>query len=241
MRIAVDFPAPFSPTIAWIVPVRTVILIWSLARTLPNRLLMFRSSSIFALLLHRVGHFDLAGNDFLTCLIDGTDRFGRKQVLVVLVGCVADTIVIETVYVDSANRAAFHAIAHDLIHRIVDAFDHARQHVARLHPILVGIDSNDELQWASLSVLTVLFDCIERADPGVAGCGKNNVGSFFDLCAREFLPFHWIVPCGIGYTDVVRKNAYVGIDGMRTLFVSNFELVDQVNIHASQKPERAGF
>jgi len=33
MRIAVDLPAPFSPTMAWMVPGSTLILIRSLANT----------------------------------------------------------------------------------------------------------------------------------------------------------------------------------------------------------------
>src|SRR4051794_5642668 len=48
MRIAVDLPAPFSPTMAWIVPGSTFRLTRSLARTLPKRLVMFRSSIIGA-------------------------------------------------------------------------------------------------------------------------------------------------------------------------------------------------
>src|SRR5438093_10190571 len=126
MRIAVDLPAPFSPTIAWIVPVRTVILRRSLASTLPNRLLMLRSSSIFALLLHRVGYFDLSGNDFLTRFINRSDGLWRKQLFIVLIGSVANPFVIETVHVDSPDLSAFHTITHDLIDGIVNTFNHAR-------------------------------------------------------------------------------------------------------------------
>src|SRR5918998_432673 len=46
MRIAVDFPAPFSPTIAWIVPGSTRIETPSFASTSPKRFVMSRSSSI---------------------------------------------------------------------------------------------------------------------------------------------------------------------------------------------------
>src|SRR5438094_2541239 len=131
MRIAVDLPAPFSPTIAWMVPVRTLILRRSLASTCPNRLRMLRSSSIFALLLHGVGYFDLPGNDFLTRFINGSDDLWRKQVFVVLIGSVPNTFVVEAVHVDSPDLAAFHTITHDLIDRIVDALHHAREDVAR--------------------------------------------------------------------------------------------------------------
>src|SRR5918997_5091266 len=46
MRIAVDFPAPFSPTMAWIVPGSTRIETRSFASTSPKRFVMSRSSSI---------------------------------------------------------------------------------------------------------------------------------------------------------------------------------------------------
>src|SRR5207302_8581818 len=130
MRIAVDLPAPFSPTIAWIVPVRTVILTRSLASTLPNRLLMLRSSSIVALLLHCVGYFDLSGNDFLTRFINRSDSLWRKQIFVVLIGSITDPLVIETVHVDSAYPSALHTITHDLIYRIVNVLHYAGLKVA---------------------------------------------------------------------------------------------------------------
>src|SRR2546422_9263316 len=44
MRMSVDFPAPFSPTMAWISPVRTARLTPSLATTPGKRLVISRSS-----------------------------------------------------------------------------------------------------------------------------------------------------------------------------------------------------
>src|ERR1051326_369443 len=120
MRMAVDLPAPFSPTMAWIVPGRTVILTRSLASVFPNRLLMFRSSSILLLLFHRVGYFDLSGNDFSLCVVQDLNHLGRQQVLVVFVERISDAIIVETVDVCSAHGAAFDAVAHNLINRIVD-------------------------------------------------------------------------------------------------------------------------
>src|SRR3712207_6721316 len=46
MRIAVDFPAPFSPTMAWIVPGSTRMSMWSLASTSPKRLVIALNSSM---------------------------------------------------------------------------------------------------------------------------------------------------------------------------------------------------
>ena len=44
MFISVDLPAPFSPTIPWMVPAATLRLMSRLAWTAPKRLLMPRSS-----------------------------------------------------------------------------------------------------------------------------------------------------------------------------------------------------
>jgi hypothetical protein len=46
IRITVDFPAPFSPTIAWIVPFSTLIDTSLFATTLPKVLVTFLSSSM---------------------------------------------------------------------------------------------------------------------------------------------------------------------------------------------------
>src|SRR5690242_9233914 len=45
VRISVDLPAPFSPTMAWISPARTSMLMSSLATTPGNRLVIPRSST----------------------------------------------------------------------------------------------------------------------------------------------------------------------------------------------------
>ncbi len=44
--MAVDLPAPFSPTRAWIVPGSTLRLTWSLATTSPKRFVIPRNSII---------------------------------------------------------------------------------------------------------------------------------------------------------------------------------------------------
>src|ERR1041384_2257803 len=101
MRIAVDLPAPFSPTMAWIVPGLTTMLTLSLARTSPKRFVIFLSSSIRSLRAHRVGDFDLASDDLLLSFFGFLDRFGRDETLVVLIHRVADTIFVQTKNVNS--------------------------------------------------------------------------------------------------------------------------------------------
>ncbi len=57
--MAVDLPAPFSPTIAWIVPGFTARLTRSFASTSPKRLVMSRSS-IMIRGFGKAGYFAIA-------------------------------------------------------------------------------------------------------------------------------------------------------------------------------------
>src|SRR5215470_6563041 len=116
--MAVDFPAPFSPTTAWIVPPRTRILIRSLASTFPKCFVMFRSSSIQLLLLHRVRDFDLTADDALFGRFDGLNRCGGDQIFVVLVQGIANAFVFKTVNMDTADCPIIHTVLHDLVNRI---------------------------------------------------------------------------------------------------------------------------
>ena len=54
--MAVDLPAPFSPTMAWMVPGVTARLTRSFASTSPKRLVMSRSSSM----VRESGYFSIA-------------------------------------------------------------------------------------------------------------------------------------------------------------------------------------
>src|SRR5687767_7157749 len=123
MRIAVDLPAPFSPTSAWIVPGVTTRCRSSLARTPPKRLVM-PLSSIMALRRHRVGHGDLAGDDFSPRLLRLADGVGRQQIPVVFVDDVADAVAVEPEHMEAAGEAALDGVFHDVVHRRVDALDH---------------------------------------------------------------------------------------------------------------------
>src|SRR5215831_5046525 len=112
-------------------------LIRSFASTFPKRFVMFRSSSIKLLLLHRVRDFDLTADDALFGRFDGLNRCGGDQIFVVLVQGIADAFVLKTVYMDTADWPLVHTILHDLVNRIVDTLHHARQNEPGFDPVLV--------------------------------------------------------------------------------------------------------
>ncbi len=80
-------------------------LIRSLASTFPKRFVMFRSSSIQLLLLHRVRNFDLAVDDALFRRFDDFDDGRRDQIFVVVVQCVADALVLKAIDMDDRRSA----------------------------------------------------------------------------------------------------------------------------------------
>src|SRR5215813_10462287 len=161
----------------------------SLASTLPKRFVMFRSSSIPLLLLHRVRYFDLSGDDLLLCSFNGINGGFRNEVFVVFIERIPDTFILQAVNMNSANRPTFHAVLHDLIHSVIDALDHACEYVAGLDPVLIGVHTDDESPCSPLIVFTHLLDGIECAKTGIAGRSENHIRAFLDLRARQFLAF----------------------------------------------------
>src|SRR5215467_6881171 len=106
------------------VPVWTAMVTRSLARTLPNRFVMFRNSSIQLSLLHRVGNLDLTADNFLPCCFDGLDCCRRDQIFVVLIDGIADAVVLKAVSVNTANGAVLDTISNNLVDGVIDALDH---------------------------------------------------------------------------------------------------------------------
>src|SRR6187549_3375556 len=214
--MAVDLPAPFSPTMAWIVPGSTRRLTRSLATTSPKRLVILRSSIMGAARSwgrgrHGVGHLDLAADDLLPGGLDLPDHLRGDQLRVVLVDRVADAVVVEAVHVDAALEAVADPVAHDLVDGVVDALDHAGEHVAGLDPVLVRVDADDEL--------AALLGGVEGAEPRVAGRGEDHVRALADLSDRQLLALARVVPCRIGHPDVVLDDADARVHRPRALFV----------------------
>src|SRR5215471_1024506 len=213
----------------------------SLARTLPNRFVMFRNSSIQLLLLHRVRNLDLPADNSLSRCFDGLDCFRRDQIFVVLIDGIPDAVVFKAVSMNASKGAVLYTVFDNLVDGIVHALDHARQNETRLDPVLVGIDSDSESLRVSCAVFAVLFDRIECAEARIARRGKDDIRTFFNLSFRQFLSFHGIVPCGVRYTDVVRDNPDPRIDGHRALLIPDLELSNERDIHPADKSHRAGF
>src|SRR5215471_20334317 len=136
----------------------------SLARTLPNRFVMFRNSSIQLLLLYRVRDLDLPADNFLSGCFDSLDCCRRNQIFVVLIDGIADAVVFKTVSMNAANRAVLYTVSDNLVDGVIHALDHDRQNEARLDPVLVGVDSDRQALRLSCAVFSVLFNRIECAE-----------------------------------------------------------------------------
>src|SRR5262245_20099503 len=89
MPIRVDLPAPFSPTIPWIVPSRTASDTSRLAWAAPNHLSMPRSS-MTGLSRCVIGDLDLAGGDVGARLGEALLHLRRDEIAVVPIDRVAD-------------------------------------------------------------------------------------------------------------------------------------------------------
>ena len=68
----------------------------------------------------------------------------------------------------------------DVVDGVVDALDHAGQHEAGLHPVLVRIDADDEMRRASV-LGARLLDRVEGAKPGIARGGEDHVSPLVHL------------------------------------------------------------
>src|SRR5258708_5689842 len=97
---------------------------------------------------------------------------------------------------------ALHHVVNNCIDRVIDALDHARQHVTGLYHVLIGINSDNEMRGAPVYFASLL-DCIEGAQTRIAGGSEDYIGAFADLRKRKLLSFAWIVPGAIGYADIV--------------------------------------
>src|SRR5262249_23480446 len=94
---------------------------------------------------------------------------------------------------------------------------------------------------ARASVLhACLLDRVEGAKAGIASGSKNYVRAFPNLGERDLLAFPRIVPGGIGDAHVVLHHLDLRVDGARALLKSPGESMNEADIHAAEKPERAG-
>src|SRR5947209_4823375 len=236
MRMAVDLPAPFSPTRAWIVPGATAKLTRSLASTSPKRLVISRSSSMACeagrLFLHRVRDLDLAADDLRLGLLDLAQHVRRDELLVVLVHGIAHAAVRQAVDVDAPLEAVAHEVGDDLVDGVVHPLDHAGEDEAGLDPVLIGVDADD--------VLLVLLGGVEDAQSRVAGGGEDDVRPLADLGHGQLLALARVVPRRLGDADVVLDHHDLRIGRAGPLLVADLELVDEGDVHAADEADDAG-
>src|SRR5262249_9813906 len=124
-----------------------------------------------------------------------------------------------------------------LVHRIVDALDHAGENKAGFHPVLIGIHADHELLRPSLAVLAVLLNRIEGTKTGVSGGREQYICAFVDLGAGELLSFDRTSPCGFCNADVVRNHSDSWIDEPGALLIADFEFMNQRNIHTADEAD----
>src|SRR5215216_640534 len=186
--MSVDFPAPFSPSSAWISPRFSSKSIALFATSEPKRLVIPRSSSAGAspdigsvvtagLRLLDLGRDvgDLARLDLLHHLVD---------LLLVLRALRRDLAEADTARLDVEHgvRAALEGAVLDRLDRVVDGhvdlLEGARDDV-RAEVALVGIDAD------ALDVL--LLRRVERAEAALAGDLEDDLRALRDLVERELL------------------------------------------------------
>src|SRR5438093_4576427 len=137
MPIRVDLPAPFSPTMPWIVPARTTSATSRLAWTSPNHLSMPRSSiadgatrsTMFVPRLpgHVVGDLDLAGHDVGARLLEPLLHLRGDQAAGVLIERVADPALGDAQRAHAALQGAVLGGLERFVDREIDALDHRGQ------------------------------------------------------------------------------------------------------------------
>src|SRR5258707_6581684 len=150
MFISVVLPAPFSPTMPWMVPRATARSMSRLATVAPKLLPIPRRATAGALssivravravlFRHVVGDLDPSGDDVGLRRLRLRRHLCRDQRGVVVVDRVADAVFGEAEYLGARLPAAVARRFEGEIDRIVDALDHRGQNRARMQVVLVGI------------------------------------------------------------------------------------------------------
>src|SRR5262245_39451240 len=212
MPISVDLPAPFSPTMPWIVPGRTTSDTSRLAWTFPNHLSTPRSSmtggdgppgppaagrvsppAVSAirtgrLLGHVVGDLDLAGHDVGARLLEPLLHLRGDQLAVVLVDRVADPALGHAQVADTGLPRPVLGALEGLVDREVDALDHRGEDRAGVDVVLVGVHPDGQLP--------LVLGGLEHAEPGGAGGRVHDVGAAIELTAGQLPAPGRVVPGG---------------------------------------------
>src|SRR5262245_61513817 len=256
MPISVDLPAPFSPTIPWMVPGRTASETARLAWTAPNRLSMPRSSITARGSFRRgpqargvpaacaratgrpgslrgvVGDLDLAGDDVGARLLEAALHLRGDQRAVVLVDRVAHAAVGDPE--DARARLPRPRLrAHEaLVHREVHALDHRGEDRAGVDVVLVRVHADREL--------ALVLRGLEHAEAGGARGGVDHVGAAVELAPRQLAAAGGVAPGGGRGPGHVLVDLDRLVDVVRALLVSERELPDQRDVHAADEADLPG-
>src|SRR6185369_4684968 len=88
--------------------------------------------------------------------------------------------------------------------------------------------------------LALLLDRIKSAESGVAGRGEDHVRPFADLRECKLLAFAGIVPGAVSDAHVVVDHLDVRVNRLRAFLVTFRETMDEADVHAAEKTDRAG-
>src|SRR6266513_417386 len=88
--------------------------------------------------------------------------------------------------------------------------------------------------------LPLLLDRIKRSQTRITRSCENHIGAFTDLRQGNLLSFSRVVPGTVCHTNIVLNHTNVRLYRASTFFIAGLETMNQTNIHASEKPYRAG-
>src|SRR5262245_56618347 len=231
MPIRVDLPAPFSPTIPWIVPSRTASDTSRQAWAAPNDLSMPRSS-MTGLSRRVIGDLDLAGRDVRTRLGEPTLHLRRDETAVVLVEREADPALGHAQDAHPGLPGSVLRGPEGVVDREIDALHHRGQDRAGLDVVLVRIHADRQA--------ALVLGRLQRAEPGGPGRSVNDVGAAVELAASELAAARWIVPGGRRRPRHVLEDPDLGVDVPGSFLIAQSELADQGDVHPADEADLPG-
>src|SRR5258708_36372682 len=216
MLIRVDWPAPFSPTMPVIAPLRIASDTPRTACTAQNDLWMpessvaaataIRVSSLAGVVAHVGVDNDLARDDVGLGCVDLGLHLGCHQLLVVLVERPVDAAFLQPERLDAALPATVLCRLETVVGGEIDPLGHRGQHRAGVEMVLVGIDTDGEL--------AAVLGGLQHADAGRAGGGVDDVDAAIELALGELSTATRIVPGGGRGAGHVGDELGLGISGL---------------------------
>src|ERR671924_430375 len=251
--MSVDFPAPFSPTRAWISPDRKVRSTESFATTPGKRLVIpsslirgasslaafpssasearppplsvTRSSARFSSSLGLRRHLYLAVDDLLLELVElGLDVLGQEPgVVVVLVHRVPDSILCEPEHLG----AGLEGVLSRLLDCVVDGGVDALEHRGKDQLSLLAARGERLVGIDADGELFRLHRGLEEPGPRRAGRVIDDVGPAVVHLCRQRLALSGVVEGGRRVTDVLDEDLDVGVHFSRSRLEAGLEALDE--------------